>query len=270
MSRRIVPVTFWVGMLSCAVLLLEPWARASGPPARVPNLQGPWDGFIQGGLGLAQADITGQDHQRIEGQVDLVGLTQFFDFRGTVSDNVIAGAGRTATGRVVVRGGIETFEGVTGDAVVWHPEFRFVPVRGRATQVGATLLHPFPDVTTTNIAGRTAGPFVGQTNRAFSGYGIMDLLPPDRGGFPGTFHFIPASTADSQLGFSWPVRATASATGQFIMIGQGKTGGMTYIGSVITSQDGSPTKIWGIARLLFNNGHVLYNTFNANLTAATP
>jgi hypothetical protein len=138
-------------------------------------------------------------------------------------------------------------------------------VLGSASLVGATLLHPFPDVDAPDIAGQTAGTFLPLTPPGFSGRGVMTLSPRDRGSFSGRFDFIPTSA--QQSGFSWPVRATTSGDNQFIMVGQGKTGRMLYIGSVITSRDGSPSEIWGIARISLENGQTLFNTYNAVFTS---
>jgi hypothetical protein len=98
----------------------------------------------------------------------------------------------------------------------------------------------------------------------FQGTSKMVLEPLDRGSFPGSFSFnsINISVHPS---FSWQARATTSANGRFIMIGQGKTGNMSYNGAIITRR-GSPSEMWGIARLSLLDGRLLYNTINFNLT----
>ena len=97
MSRRIVPGTFWVGMLLCSLLIATKlWA--SGPPHRVPDLRGHWDGFFlaadNGGVvGLVGSEITGQFEREIEGE-GLLGLEgqpplESYGLRATVAaDNV--------------------------------------------------------------------------------------------------------------------------------------------------------------------------------------
>src|SRR5690349_6037000 len=61
MSRRIIPGTFGVGMMLCSLLIAAKlWA--SGPPDRMPDLRGHWDGFFlaadNGGVrGLVGSDI---------------------------------------------------------------------------------------------------------------------------------------------------------------------------------------------------------------------
>jgi hypothetical protein len=278
MSRRSVPGMFCVGMVLCSVLIATRlWA--SWPPNRVPDLRGHWDGFFlaadNGGVrGLVGSDITGQLHREIKGE-GLLALEdqtplEFYIFKATVAaDNVIAGTGRSTTGRVVVRGGLQTFAGVQGDAGIWDPDLRFVPARGRPLPVGATLLHPFPDDNAPNLGGYAAdGSFQGLTDPTFRGAGTMSFGTPDRGGVPGSFAFIPTN-ADLHPAFSWPIRATTSGNRQFVMIGQGKTGRMSYIGSVIT-RNGSPSEVWGIARLSLLDGQVLYNAINFNLRVLNP
>jgi hypothetical protein len=275
MSRRIVPGMFCVGLVLCSMLITTRlWA--SRPPARVPNLLGHWDGFFletDDGpvIGEVRSDVTGQVHREIEGQGTLLALDSptlldAYHFRATVAaDDLIAGAGRDKAGRLVIQGALDIFPGVQGNAGIWDPDLRFDSVRGRPSQVSATLLHPFPDANAPDIGDYAAeGPFLGLTDPTFSGTGVMMTMPLDRGSYPGTFTF--ESSSNLQPAFSWPVRVTTSADRQFVMIGQGKTGRMSYVGSVIT-QNGSPSEIWGIARLALEDGRVLYNTINFNLTS---
>ena len=275
MSRRIIPGTFWVGMLLCS-LPIAATLWASGPPDRVPDLRGHWDGFFleadHGGVrGLVVSDITGQLRREIEGE-GLLALEdqtplESYVFRATVAaDDVVAGTGPSATGRVVVRGGLQTVAGARGDAGIWDPDLRFVPARGGPVPVGATLLHPFPDDNAPNLGGYTAdGSFQGLTDPTFRGTAVMSFGTPDRGGFPGSFTFIPTN-AGLHPAFSWPLRATTSGNGRFLMIGQGLTGRMSYTGAIIT-RGGSPSELWGIARLSFLDGQVLYNTYNSTLSS---
>jgi hypothetical protein len=275
MSRRIVPGLFWVGMVLCSVLTAtRVWAQ--WPPDRVPDLRGHWDGFFLaadngGGVGLVRSDITGQLRREIEGEgwLGLEGqppLESYIFGATAAADDVIAGTGPSTTGRVVVRGGLQTFAGVQGVAGIWDPDLLFVPAQGRAVRIGSTLLHPFPDDNAPDLGGYAAqGPFQGQTDPTVRGTGVMMFRSLERGSFPGRFAFTPTNP-NLQAPFSWPVRATTSADGKLIMVGQGKTGKMSYDGAII-SRAGSPSEIWGIARLSLVDGRVLYNAWNATLTS---
>ncbi|HEU5118799.1 MAG TPA: hypothetical protein VFT74_19560, partial [Isosphaeraceae bacterium] len=138
--------------------------------------------------------------------------------------------------------------------------------RTRPVQISSTLLHPFPVDDAPNIGDMTAfGRFEGLTDTSLQGSGVMMFNSlDDRGAYPGSFGFIP-DDPNRHAAFSWPIRATTAADGQFLMIGQGKSGSMTYVGTVIT-QNGSPSELWGIARLSFLNGRVLYNAYNCSFT----
>jgi hypothetical protein len=275
MSRRIIPGTFGVGMMLCSLLIATKlWA--SGPPNEVPDLRGHWDGFFLADdngsvVGLVLSDITDQLHRRIagEGLLGLQGQPPFesYDFQATVAaDDQIAGTGSSTTGHVVVRGDLQTFAGVQGVAGIWNPDLAVVPPQGRPIPLSATLLHPFPDTNAPDLGGYVAqGPFRSQTDPTFSGTGVMTFGSLERGSFPGGFAFTPTNP-NPQSPFSWPTRATTSADGKLIMIGQGKTGRMSYNGSIIM-RGGSPSAIWGIARLSLGDGRILYNTWNATLTA---
>jgi hypothetical protein len=275
MSRRIIPGTFGVGIMLCS-LLIATRLWASGPPNALPDLRGHWDGFFLADdngpvVGLVQSDITDQLHRRIagEGMLGLQGQPplESYDFQATVAaDDHIAGTGSSTTGHVVVRGDLQTFAGVQGVAGIWDPDLVIVPAQGRPVPLSATLLHPFPDDNAPNLGGFVAqGPFRSQTGTTFSGIGVMTFGSLDRGSFPGSFAFTPTDTKQ-QSPFSWPARTTTSADGRFIMVGQGKTGKMSYNGSIIL-RNGSPSAIWGIAKLSLLDGRVLYNTYNANLTS---
>lgn len=275
MRRRIVPWTFSLGMVLCS-LLVATRLWASLPPPRVPHLSGHWDGFFleihdEPMIGLVRSDITRQARRLTEGQgrlftLDGRTLLDAYHFSATVSDdNSVAGTGRDRLGRVFIDGGLDIFPGVDGDAGIWAPDLLFVPARGTQTQVSAILLHPFADAHAPNIGAHVAdGAFHGLSDPSFSGTAVMKLMARERGSYPGTFTFTPA--ANLEPAFSWPVRVTTSASRQFIMIGQGKTGRMSYIGSVIT-QNGSPSEMWGIAKLSLADGRVIYNAYNATLTS---
>src|SRR5262249_18126062 len=109
------------------------------------------------------------------------------------------------------------------------------------------------------------GRFQGHTDPKFSGTGVMMFGSLERGSFPGSFAFTP-DDPNLQIPFSWPVRTTTSADGKFIMVGEGKTGRMSYNGAIII-RGGSPSAIWGIAKVSFLDGRVLYNAYNATLTS---
>jgi hypothetical protein len=274
MSRRIVPGTFWVGILLNVVLLLADRVWASKPSDRVSNLVGAWDGFFQeadsGALGLVRSDITGQVHRRIVGDgvlLDLEGrvLTPY-DLSATVAgDDFITGSGKTPTGRVVYQAGLETFAGVAGDAGVQHAQYHFVPVRGRAKGVGATLLHPFPDADAPDISGMGAGTFKSQFDPNFAGKLFVEILPLDRGSFPGHVDFIPESVGQPSL--SWRLRATTSGADRFVMIAQGKTGKLVADGVALPPQGGDGTSIFigGFYRLLLLDGRTDFGAYNFNV-----
>src|SRR5690348_15518166 len=220
MRRRIVPGLFWVGMVLCSVLTATR-LRAQWPPDRVQDFRGHWDGFFlaadNGGVvGLVGSDITAQLRREFEGegQLGLEGQPplESYIFRATVAaDDVIAGTGRSTTGRVVVGGELQTFAGVQGVAGTWDPDLLFVPVQGRPVRLGATLLHPFADENAPDLAGLAfRGPFQGRTDPTIRGTAAMMFSWRERGSFPGTFIFTPADPT-LQAPFSWPVRATTSA-----------------------------------------------------------
>jgi hypothetical protein len=278
MRGRILPGLFWIGVLLSSVLMTTR-LQASLPSTRFPNLLGHWDGFVfevsQGpAVGLIQSDVTGQNQRVIAGQGEVFGLDgqtllDSYGFRASLeTNNTILGNGEDSTGSLAIRGGISLYAGLQGNAAIWDPDFISWPRRGRPNRFRATLLHPFSDLYAPNIGSHSIqGFFRGMTDPAFSGTASMQVMPLQRGSFPGTFTFTPAS--NSQSGFSWPIRITTSGSSQFVMIGQGKTGKMSYVGSVIT-KNGTPTELWGIAKLSLIDGRILYNTYNASLRALSP
>src|SRR5205807_2299727 len=106
--------------------------------------------------------------------------------------------------------------------------------------------------------------FQGQTDPTVRGTASMTFIGHERGTFHGNFAFTPTNPSP-QAPFSWPVLATTSANGKIIMVGQGKTGKISYNGAII-SRGGSPSEIWGIARLSLVDGRVLYNAHNVSVT----
>src|SRR5262245_46581359 len=103
MSRRIVPGTFWVGILSCGLLLVQT-VTAARPPDRPPNLVGIWDGFFlaaDGATGHVQSVITRQDFRRIAGEGELLDLDDrvvftAYNFNATVTGaDFLTGTGTT-------------------------------------------------------------------------------------------------------------------------------------------------------------------------------
>ena len=273
MGSRLVTGCFCLGILvSSALITTKLWAAR--PTAPIPKLLGHWDGFVIENdvspvIALVQSDITAQDRREIGGQGRLLttdGQTVLdsYRFRASVAANdSITGAGLDTAGRLFTSGGVDLIAGAQGDAGIWDSEFVFVPRRGSPHAVSATLLRPFPDAHAPNLGAFTAeGPFRSMTDPTFTGTAVLTLNPRDRGSFHGGFTFTPGSPTGSS--FCWPVRVTTSAKREFVMIGQGKTGRMSYFGSVIY-ENGAPSQLWGIAKLSLADGRVVFNTFNANL-----
>jgi hypothetical protein len=296
MSRRIVPGTFWVGILLSVVLLLADRVWASRPSDRVPNLLGAWDGFFQeadsGALGLVRSDITQQVHRRIAGDgvlLDLEGraLLNAYNFSATVvRDDFVHGTGVTGTGRLVFQAGLETYapqppavafqtspEPRAGDAAVMYPEFHFVPSRGGASRISALLLHPFSGVALPDISGGYDGPFVSLTDPitgnppdpTFRGIGRMQISPRNRGSFAGRVELF--LDPDQPPIISWHMLATTSDDRRVIWMSQGAAGRIIYDG-VVVPEPGAGSEAFrldGVFRLLFNNGRSLYNAYNCPL-----
>src|SRR5262249_52307219 len=186
---RIVPGSFWVGILA-SVLLLTGTLRASSHSG-LPDVLGIWDGFFlaAGGVtGGVQSDVTQQDFKRLEGDGELLGLENpfLYNFRATLArPDFLTGTGVTSTGRLVFQADLATFPGLGGDAGVMAPEYHFVPSRGGASRVSALLLRPFPGAAGPDITGSYEGPFVSlpdpvtgaPADPTFRGIGRMQFSP---------------------------------------------------------------------------------------------
>jgi hypothetical protein len=297
MNRRIVPGTFWVGILACALLLLASPMRASSPSHRLPEVQGIWDGFFlaaEGSTGLVRSDITQQVHRRIAGNgvlLDLEGraLLNAYNFSATVvRDDFVTGTGVTRTGRLVFQAGLETYaprppevafqtglEPRAGEAAVMYPEFHFVPSRGGESRISALLLHPFPAVAPPDIAGRYRGPFVSLSDPItgapadpnFMGFGTMEISSRNaRGYFGGHVDFFLGTNPAPFI--SWPFLATTSDAHRVIWISQAKAGRIIYDGVVVpVPADKTVARLDGIFRLFLTDGRSLYNAYNCPITA---
>jgi hypothetical protein len=277
MSRRIVPGSFWVGILA-SVLLLAGTMRASSRSG-LPDMVGIWDGFFlaAGGVtGGVQSDITQQDFKRLEGDGELLGLDNplLYSFRAKLArPDFLTGKGVTSTGRLVFQAGLATFAGLGGDAGVMAPEYRFVPSRGDASRVSALLLHPFPGVAGPDITGTFEGPFVSlpdpvtgaPADPTFRGIGRMQFSPRiARGSFGGRVELF--LQPDQPPVISWPILATTSEDRRVVWIAQGKSGRIVYEAVVVPAPNAeSKTTIDGVGRLLFNDGRTLFNAFNVSL-----
>jgi len=295
MSRRIVPGTFWVGILACALMmmLLAGTMRASSPPS-LPYVKGNWDGFFlaaDGATGGVSSEISEQDYRRLAGH-GVLGLESgdvAYRFRATLArPDLLTGRGVTVprTGSLVFQAGLETYapeppvvafqtslEPREGDATVMDSEFLFVPLRGRKSRFNTLLLHPFRDDATPNIAGNYNGPFLSlrdpitgaPADPKFMGFGTMEILRNDRGYFGGHVDLFLDSNPDPFI--SWPFLATTSDRGRVIWISQQKGGRIIYDGVVIPAPDKTVARLDGIFRLLLNDGRTLYNAYNCPVTA---
>ncbi len=269
MSRRIVPGTFWIGILACALLLLLAGTmRASNPSHRPPEVRGIWDGFFlaaDGTLGGAQSDITQQDFRRLAGDgvlfdLESAELFNAYNFSATMPrDDFITGTGVTRPGRLVFQADLGPFAGVGGDAVM-APEYRFVPSRGDESRISALLLlHPFPSVAPPDIAGSYVGP-----DPTFMGIVTMQISSrSDRGTFAGRVEIFPHP--DQPPLISWPSLATTSDDRRLIWISQGGKGRIIYDGVVVPAPENTVDRIDGVFRLQFNDGRSLFNAWNCAL-----
>jgi hypothetical protein len=297
MNRRIVPGTFWVGILACALLLLASPMRASSPSHRLPEVQGIWDGFFlaaEGSTGLVRSDITQQVHRRIAGNgvlLDLEGraLLNAYNFSATVvRDDFVTGTGVTRTGRLVFQAGLETYaprppevafqtglEPRAGEAAVMYPEFHFVPSRGGESRISALLLHPFSGVAPPDIAGGYLGPFVSlpdpitgnPPDSTFRGIGRMQISPRNRGSFAGRVELF--LNPDQPPVISWPMLATTSDDRRVIWVSQGAAGRIIYDGVVVPASDAESEafRLDGVFRLFLTEGRSLYNAYNCPITS---
>jgi hypothetical protein len=280
MRKRLIPGMFCFGVVVCiALTTARTWAAP--PLARAPNLKGHWDGFLIPefmaplGVDTIRSDVSGQIGPEIAGRGTVTSydghtVLDFYQFRAIVSpDDVIAGIG--GPGFQYMAGEVALIQGVQGAAGIWDTEFVSLPPPGSdggPIRSSATLLRPFPDTHAPSLAGYVAqGSFRSATDPTTTGTAALTLSSANRGAVPGVFAFTPGSHAGTP--FSWNVRITTSGKNQFVMIGQGKTGRMAYFGSVI-KKNGAPSQLWGVARLAFADGRIVYNTYNADLRAAAP
>jgi len=280
MSRRIVPGTFWTGILASALLLLLAGTmRASSPSEGLPNLRGIWDGIFLASDGVTtgdvRSDITRQESGRLVGHGVLIGLTDDdvrYRFHATLErPDFLTGTGETPGGRLVFQSDVATFAGHKGAAGVMAAEYGFVTPRGGASRISALLLHPFPGGGTPDISGSGLGSFVSLPDPtmpnsvpdpAFKGVGKVQISQrDDRDSFAGHVEFFLDPNQPPVL--SWPVLATASENGRVIMISQGKTGRIVYDGVVVPGRHArAPTFVGGFFRLLFNSGQNVYGAYN--------
>jgi hypothetical protein len=284
MSRRIVPGTFWVGFLACALLVLAGTLRAAGPSHRPPDMTGVWDGFFlaaDGTTGLVRSEVTQQIRRRIAGAgmlLDLEGRAQFnaynFRFSATVpQDDFVTGTGVAGKGRLVFQADVATFTGLGGNAGVMAPEYHFVPSRGGAGRISALLLHPYPGVAT-DISGNGEGPFVSLPDPitgdfpdpSFAGIARMQIAPRSaRGSFAGRVEFFLDPAQPPVI--SWPFLATTSDDRRVLWIAQGASGRIIYEGVVVPAPDDeSGFSMNGVFRLFLNDGQSLFNAYNFNLS----
>ncbi len=280
MSRRVIPSMFFIGALLTMVLLLADTVGASKPVVSVPNVRGHWDGFFQEAdstvaPGLVRSDITQQLKSRITGDGQLTdpitgAQLAVYDFRGTLGlDDVITGTGRTPAGRMDLQASLQFFAGNKGDAGVMDAHFLFFPRRGQPSQVGAILLHPFPDKHAPDVSGVGVGIFRSQLDPTFMGGLTLQILPRERDSYPGQVSFTPQSSLHAP--FSWQSRATNNDQGRLIMIAEGKTGMMTVDGAVFPgSGAASSATVNGLYSLILDDGHLDFGTYNFNLSPRIP
>jgi hypothetical protein len=296
MTRRIVPGTFWVGILLYVGLLLADTVWASKPSDGVPNVVGHWDGFFQeadsGKRGLVRSDFTEQVHRRIVGEGLLEredGALAPYDLSATVAaDDSINGTGKTLTGRLVYHADLNTFAARGGDAAgVQHAQYRFVPARGGASGLDAILLHPFaPDTNAPDISGAIGmGTFSSTSRSDFVGklavvFQPRSQLRDDRGAFPGQVTFMPQSVVTGSLPplVSWDLRATTSGpnpfvtpsgANRFVMIAQGKIGKLVADGVTVPPKGGGNTSLFigGFYRLQLLDGRTDFGAYNFNIAS---
>lgn len=277
MSRRLVPATFWVGMLVSGLMLVIAANRpADGGSPAPPHLRGTWDGFYladDGTKGDVQSNITQQDRRRFAGTGVLRHLPTgnlHYEFRGTAAANgLINGTGRIFGGHLVFEGEMTTFPARGGDAGVMSVDDQFTGHNGHG-RVSTLLLHPFPGFTSPDITGDALGTFhsipdptTGSlADASFRGIARVTIEPRShRGTFAG--HMELSLGPNDPPFLSWPFLSTTSADRQTIWVSQGATGNGVYKGAVLVGQNGqTSTGIWGIFRLNFNDGRMLFNAYN--------
>jgi hypothetical protein len=285
MSRRIIPGTFWAGILLSVVLVLADSVWASRPSDGVPNLVGQWDGFFQEAdtkeLGHVRSDINAQVQQRIKAHGMLFDpqgeLLTPYELSAMVSDdNFITGMGNSPMGGVAYDAVFETFAGDVGDAGVQLARYQFSPRRSPPIVADATLLRPFPDADAPDISGIGTGTFVSTSNTStFGGSLLVTIAPRDhRGAFPGQAMFMNESGGDFPS-LSWDLRATISGpnhfitpsgANRFVMIAQGGIGRLVADGVSLPMTGGNARRfIGGRYSLQLIDGRTDFGAYNFTL-----
>lgn len=280
MSRRAIPCAVFIGALLIAVSLLAVRVRASRPSPLAPDLLGHWDGYFlePGGTaapGVVRSDVTHQGGWRFAGDGRLIEaatgawLTPY-EFGGRLeTDDLFTAAGRTPAGRLAMQGSLLWYGGRHGAAGVMDAQIMLIPRRGQESQVGATLLRPFPDRNAPDVSGNGLGEFRSRRDSTFVGGLDLQIRPRDRGAFPSVVSFTPLSNLHPP--FTWVARATINDRGRMILIAQGKSGKMVVDGTVFPRTPGSPsTAVDGLYTLFLNDGHRDFGTYNFNLTPRLP
>jgi hypothetical protein len=277
MSRQIVPKMFWAGILASGLLLVLTATRsAKGVSHTPPNLRGVWDGFYvtdDGTRGSVESAIREQRSRRFAGNGQLLDLATGdlpYRFLGTVTaGDFVNGTGRIRGGHLVFHGGLATFAGLGGDAGVMSLSNQFHSHSSHG-QVDTLLLHPFPGTASPDITGNAVGTFRSITDPntgdppdpSFAGIARVTISSrSNRGTFTG--HMDLSHGPNDPPFLSWPFLSTTSLDHQTIWVSQGATGNGVYQGAVLTGPDANTsTEIWGIFKLNFNDGRILYNTYN--------
>jgi hypothetical protein len=277
MSRQIVPTMFWASILALGLLLaLMATRSADGVSHAPPHLRGVWDGFYvadDGTRGSAESTIWEQHSRRFAGNGLLLGLPTGnlpYQFLGTVTaSDLVNGTGQIRGGHLDFHGGLATFAGLGGDAGVMSLNNQFHSHSSHG-QFNTLLLHPFPGTASPDITGDAVGTFRSITDPNtgnppdpnFAGIARVTISSrSNRGTFAG--HMMLSRGPNDPPFLSWPFLSTTSLDHQTIWVSQGATGNGVYKGAVLTGPDANTsTEIWGIFKLNFNDGRVLYNTYN--------
>jgi hypothetical protein len=277
MSRQIVPTMFWAGILASSLLLAFTAPRsADGLSDAPPHLRGVWDGFYaadDGTRGSVESTIREQRSRRFAGDgllLDLPAGDLRYQFLGTVTaSDLVNGTGRIRGGDLIFHGGFATFAGQGGDAGVMSLNNRFHSDSSHG-QFNTLLLHPFPGTASPDITGDALGTFRSITDPNtgnppdpnFAGIARVTISSlSDRGTFAG--HMELSLGPNDPPFLSWPFLSTTSPDRRTIWVSQGATGNGVYEGAVLTGPNtNTSAAIWGIFKLNFNDGRVLYNTYN--------
>jgi hypothetical protein len=226
-----------------------------------------------GTRGSVESTIREQRSRRFAGNGVLLDLPTGdlpYQFLGTVSaSDVVNGTGRIRGGHLVFHGGLATFSGVGGDAGVMSLNNQFQS-HGSHGQVNTLLLHPFPGTASPDITGDAVGTFRSITDPNtgnppdpnFAGIAKVTISSrSDRGTFAG--HMELSLGPNDPPFLRWPFLSTTSLDRQTIWVSQGATGNGVYQGAVLTGPNANTsTEIWGIFKLNFNDGRIVYNTYN--------